>query len=315
MEFLAAVFGILLVCITVKYILYRRQIRDICRQMQFLRESGGRLNIRLKGTEKEMKELAEQIDALREQQNMREIEMLGKDRQLKETLANVSHDIRTPLTSLKGYFRLFQTEEDTRKKQEYLSIMQERMDTLSVLLEELFTYTRLQDTNYELDLSRQDMTPIVLKTLFSFYGECRKRQLDMDVQVEEKPLVALCNEGAVGRVISNILRNALLHGSGRMELVYGAAGEQIQFVCRNSVDAETKKDMDISQVFERFYKADKARSKSSTGLGLAIAKELVERMNGTIEASYEDEMFAVRICIPLVKSGETQQGNHLTVVD
>lgn len=308
MEFLAAVLGILLVLVTIKYILYRRQIRDICRQMQFLRESGGRLNIRLKGTEKEMKELAEQIDDLREQQDMREIEMFGKDRQLKETLANVSHDIRTPLTSLKGYFRLFQTEEDARKKQDYLNIMQERMDALSELLEELFTYTRLQDARYELELSRQDLTPIVLRTLFSFYGECRKRKLDMDVQVEETPLVAMCNEGAVGRVIANILRNAMLHGSGRLELVYGAKGNQIQFVCRNSVDKETKNDMEISRVFERFYKGDKARSKSSTGLGLAIAKELVERMNGTIEASYIDEMFAVRICIPLVKEGTIGQG-------
>lgn len=303
MEFLAAVLGILLVLVTIKYILYRRQIRDICRQMQFLRESGGRLNIRLKGTQKEMKELAKQIDALREQQNMREIEMFDRDRQLKETLANVSHDIRTPLTSLKGYFRLFQTEQDARKKQGYLDIMQERMDALSELLEELFTYTRLQDARYELELSRQDLTPIVLRTLFSFYGECRKRKLDMDVQVEETPLVAMGNEGAVGRVIANIVRNAMLHGSGRLELVYGAEGNQIQFVCRNSVDEETKKDMEISRVFERFYKGDKARSKSSTGLGLAIAKELVERMNGTIEASYIDEMFAVRICIPLVKEG------------
>ncbi len=308
MEFLAAVFGILLVWMTVKYILYRRQVRDICRQMQFLRESGGRQNIRLKGTEKEMKQLAEQIDALREQQNMREIEMFNKDRQLKETLANVSHDIRTPLTSLKGYFKLFQTEEDVQKKQEYLSIMQERMDTLSELLEELFTYTRLQDARYELELCRQDMTPIVLKTLFSFYGECRKRQQDMDIQAEEIPLVALCNEGAVGRVISNIVRNALHHGSGRMELKYGAEGSQIQFVCRNSIDKEMKKDMDISQVFERFYKGDKARSKSSTGLGLAIARELVERMNGTIEASCVDEMFEICVRIPLAGTGKTGQG-------
>ena len=293
--------GLLLVWVLLRYALYRRQIWDICRQMQFLMESGSKQNIRLSASDKDLKRLAKQIDEWRRRQNMREIELRTKDRQLKEALANVSHDIRTPLTSLKGYFTLFRMEEEPEKREEYLDVMQERMNTLSELLEELFMYTRLQDTGYTLELTKQDMTPFVMDTVLSFYEECSKRNVSMGMQVEEAPLVVSCNEGAVKRMVSNVMRNALQHGNGRIELVYKAEGQHSLFVCRNSLDEKVQKDIDLTQVFERFYKADEARSKNSTGLGLAITKELVERMDGTIDASYENGLFAISIRLPLVQ--------------
>lgn len=301
MRYLVVMLGLLLVWVLVRYALYKRQIWDICRQMQFLMESGSKQNIRLSASDKDLKRLAKQIDEWRRRQNMREIELRTKDRQLKEALANVSHDIRTPLTSLKGYFTLFRMEEEPEKREEYLDVMQERMNTLSELLEELFMYTRLQDTGYTLELTKQDMTPFVTDTVLSFYEECSKRNVSMRMQVEEASLVVSCNEGAVKRMVSNVMRNALQHGNGRIELVYKAEGQHSLFVCRNSLDEKVQKDIDLTQVFERFYKADEARSKNSTGLGLAITKELVERMGGTIDASYENGLFAISIRLPLVQ--------------
>lgn len=299
MKALAIVSVILLLWVSVRFLLYRRQIQEICRQMRFLMESGSRKDICLLAPYKDIQELAKLIDEWRKQHNMREVSLRAKDRQLKEALVNVSHDIRTPLTALKGYFALSLTEHDLQKKEEYQGIMRERMDMLSALLEELFMYTRLQDAGYTLELTKQDMTPFVISTLISFYEECRKQKIEMDIQAEETPVMVYCNEGAVQRIVSNIMRNALQHGNGKIEIIYKTEGQQALFVCRNSLDEETKKTMDASLVFERFYKADEARSKSSTGLGLAISKELVERMNGTVSAACEDGMFAIRVSISL----------------
>ncbi len=85
---------------------------------------------------------------------------------MKDTMVNLAHDIRTPLTSLKGYFRLLMQAENHAEQQKYAEVMSERMDNLADLLEELFTYTRLQNDDYHLDLQKQDMTRLVLDTLF-----------------------------------------------------------------------------------------------------------------------------------------------------
>lgn len=287
-----------LVIVTIKYVLYRRQISSICRQLEFLENDMTNHKVRTDLTQKEIVELAELINAMCEGHNKKEVALLNKDKRLKETLTSVSHDIRTPLTSLKGYFELLMSEEDTEKKLQYAGVMSERMDNLSDLLDELFTYTKLQNQDYQLEMKEQDMTKLVLDTIFSFYEIFKEKGYEPALDIDDRSYVVMCNDVAVKRVISNVVKNALVHGMGDIILAYGKIGDNIvRFTCQNSI--AHPENMDITQVFERFYKADKARKEKSTGLGLAIAKEMVERMGGTIEASLVGRNFTIDISFVL----------------
>lgn len=296
--FIIAVLSLALLIITIKYILYRRQVKDICRQIQFVSSNTTNHKVRTDLKDKEVVELAKLINDMCEEHNKKEISLLSKDRRLKETLTSVSHDIRTPLTSLKGYFELLMSEEDTDKKLQYADVMSERMDNLSDLLDELFTYTKLQNEDYKLDMEKHDMTKLVLDTIFSFYEIFKEKGYEPKLDVDEKSYQVMCNDVAVKRVISNVVKNALVHGMGDIKLAYSVENKQVVFACENSIPHP--ENMDITQVFDRFYKADKARNEKSTGLGLAIAKEMVEKMGGSIEAELIDRRFIIKISFDVI---------------
>lgn len=289
--------GLAFLFVSVKYSLYRRQIKDICRQMDFMKREKTNKRIQTDLCNKELLELAGQVNGMADRQEEESISIRKKERELKEALTNISHDIRTPLTSLKGFFELYTEEEDRERKEYYRKVIRERMEDLTVLLEELFTYTKLQNETYELVLERQDFTKLVLDSLFSFYEQWKEKGIRPNLQVEESSAMVLCNDLGVKRILSNVLRNALVHGDGTIEIVYQICSEGILFQCYNGCGEG--EEVEVERVFERFYKGDSARGESSSGLGLSIARELTLGMEGTMEARMEKGKFLVEIRFPI----------------
>ena len=161
------------------------------------------------------------------------------------------------------------------------------------MLEELFTYTRLQDADYELETGRIDFGKCAYDTVFSFYDEFQNRGIEPQVDFCGGHLFVRGNEEAVRRALQNLIRNALVHGHKGISLELFEENGKAVFRCSN--DVAHPEEIDIERVFSRFYKADSARTHTSTGLGLSIAKGLVERMDGEIRAELEGERFVVEI--------------------
>ena len=284
MDLLCVLAVFALVIVSVKYVLYRRQIKDICRQMEFLLKENTNKRIQTDLRSKEILKLADKVNAMADRHEKERISIRKKERQLKEALTNISHDIRTPLTSLKGFFELYTQERDEGKKEYYRRVIWERTEELTLMLEELFTYTKLQNETYELLLEQQDFTKLVLDSLFSFYEQWKEEGVSPKLRVEESPAMILCNDIAVKRILANVLRNAMVHGDGTIEIVYRVLPRGILF-----------QEVEVERVFERFYKGDSARRETSSGLGLSIARELARRMDGKMEAKMEKGRFLVEI--------------------
>ena len=213
-------------------------------------------------------------------------------------LATMSHDIRTPLTSLDGYFQLMEECENIEDQKRYLSIIHERIHSLNEMLEELFMFTKLKNESYSLELTLCCMNRILKETVFSYYDEWVRMEIQPDIQITEEQLYIHGNRQGLRRVIQNVIKNGLDHGEKKISIVLER--DQNQAVLRISNQVTHPEQINIDQVFERFYKADVARSKTSTGLGLSIAKELVSRMDGEIEAKIEKKEFIVEMNFPIV---------------
>lgn len=289
------------VILVVILILYRRQVRKIGRQLEFLKDN--RTNLRLT-SDLPLREMNELIDGINEVLDQsREIRERSQrsETQLKETITNLSHDIRTPLTSLDGYFQLLQQSDSEEERRKYVEIIQSRISSLKEMLEELFTYTRLQDADYKLETERIDFGKCAYDTVFSFYDEFQSRGIEPRVDFCGGHLFVMGNEEAAHRALQNLIRNALVHGHTGITLELKSEGGKAVFRCAN--DVEHPEEIDIRQVFSRFYKADSARTYTSTGLGLSIAKGLVERMGGEIRAELDGKVFAVEIVFDVISAG------------
>ena len=293
----ATVAAILLI---VLFLAYRRQVKKICRQLAFQKDN--RTNLRLTAS-LPFEELNELIDAINTVIDLsHEIERTAQknEMELKETITNLSHDIRTPLTSMDGYLQLLSQSESEKERAYYCAVIQSRIAVLKEMLEELFTYTKLQNETYTLELEPLDFGKCVRDTIFSFYDEFQAKGIEPKITLSEKPLPIMGNEEALHRTIQNVIKNALEHGYTAISLSLTGEDSETVFSCSNNV--QNPEEIDTSKVFTRFYKADSARTHSSTGLGLFIAEGLTKRMNGNIHASLENDRFTIEIRFPLTLS-------------
>ncbi len=277
---------------------YQRQVQDICRQLSFLNEHDSNMLITSEINHKSISNLVKVLNEFLHIKRKERKEALRKEKNISDIYTNISHDIRTPLTSLDGYFQLLEKSEGAKEQARYIGIIQERIGSLKDMLEELFEYTKLENDSYELELSQCCVNRILKETVFSYYEEWQKRGIEVEFQIADELLYIEGNEQALRRVIQNIIKNGLDHGKKRIRIVLDKRQEQIVLEIWNQV--ENVDEIDVERVFERFYKAEKSRSKNSTGLGLSIIKELVMRMGGSIKAEIstsdvEDE-FGIIVC-------------------
>lgn len=274
------------------------QIRDLERQVRFLEEkqSNGDVvcDIRFGGIGR----LTDTLNRVFDQQKSRRQQWGRNENRIAQTYTNLSHDIRTPLTSLDGYFQLLVQTKDPEAQERYLRIIQERIHALRDILEELFMFTRLESKTYEMKLEECDFNAVLKDTLFSYYDEWENNGIEPVFDIPEEKMPVRGNEQAIRRILQNIIKNVLDHGGRSVEISLSAVEGQACVIVQNKV--EHPEEIDVSRIFERFYKADPARSRTSTGLGMAIARELTEYMNGSITASLAGDIFQLKLQIPMV---------------
>ena len=221
-----------------------------------------------------------------------------KERMIADTYTNLSHDIRTPLTSMDGYFQLLETCSSEADRKRYIEIIEERIESLKEMLEELFTYTKLKNETYELKKERQNLTQILKETVFSYYDEWAERGIVPEFDLTDTPVWIMGNGQALRRIIQNIVKNGLDHGNKELKIQLKKKENRAKLVFKNRVEYPDR--IDLQRVFERFYKADEARSKNSTGLGLSITKGFVLKMSGEISAQMKGDWFSIHISFPLI---------------
>ncbi len=276
--------------------LYRRQVKDICEQIKFINENDTNMMISTKVDYKEILELAEEINSWHNKY-MEELQTFWKKEQLqKENFTNLSHDIRTPLTSLDGYFQMLMECDNESDRQRYNKIIQGRIVQLKDMLEELFTYTKLQNKEYEMDMQEENIQQIVYETIFSFYELFKEHNITPEISCTDKKIFVNCNKAAMSRILYNIIKNAWVHGEKKIMLKTMWSKSSFLFICRNYM--QKGQTVDTEKIFDRFYKADKARNHVSTGLGLAIAKELTKKMGGKIQGDIQGDWFEIKLIFP-----------------
>lgn len=231
-------------------------------------------------------ELNVQLRLLRRQRQ----KYLGGDQELKEAVTNISHDLRTPLTAICGYMDLLRQENTSETVRRYLALIENRTQAMKELTEELFRYSVILSSQ-DLELEPVHLNGSLEESIAAFYGALSARGIRPEIHMTGKRLERKLNREALSRVFSNILNNALKYSDGDLTVQLTDSGE-ISF----SNHAAALDPVAVGKLFDRFFTVEAGRN--SGGLGLAIAKALVEQMGGVISADYSGEVLTIRMAFP-----------------
>lgn len=290
-KLLLIVIGILLFIIFVlaaKICFLRKSAREIAKAFRERLTADTNTLIDISSRDAYMRKLAADINVqLRLLRRERHRYQQG-DLELKEAVTNISHDLRTPLTAINGYLELLEREEKNENVQRYLSQIQNRTEALTMLTEELFRYS-IVTSSHEQKLERIDLVRALEECLLSFYAVMLEKDIQPQIELPKVPVWKQLDAGAVNRIVSNIISNALKYAEGDLNVCLKEDGTLTFSNTAKELNAVT-----VGKLFDRFYTVE--ASHHSTGLGLSIAKILTEQMGGTIMADYKNEKLKITIC-------------------
>ncbi|MDE6907388.1 MAG: HAMP domain-containing histidine kinase, partial [Lachnospiraceae bacterium] len=224
------IIGFLLLIIFIQTFLlwkYQRQVKDICRQLAFLLKHDSNMPITRDIDFGSIGKLADLLNEYLASKRREHAQYRKKEKIISDTYTNLSHDIRTPLTSLDGYFQLLEECGSADDRQRYLTVIRERIESLKEMLEELFTFTKLKNETCPLELTRCCITQILKETVFSYYEDWTKLGIEPEILIAEERLYLLGNPPALRRIIQNILKTAVEHGEKKIKIALYSEGKQI----------------------------------------------------------------------------------------
>ena len=280
-----------LTCLALGLRLYalERDIRACARQLR-----SGRPRVSMAAPNAAAEELLTAINELLDLREREEGDYRRQEKAIRQQIANISHDLRTPLTSILGYLQLLEGEGLTaEERREYLGIVQGRAKALQSMIVSFYDLSRLEGGEYPLSREKVDLYHILSELVAEFYNDFEGSGFEMTVELQEGLPPVTADPAGVLRVFTNLIRNALEHGRKRMSILLYQEGGEVVSVFAN--DAPGLAPEDVEHVFDRFFTADKMRTGQSTGLGLAIVKALVERMGHTVSAELEGDLFRVTV--------------------
>ena len=280
--------------LTMQYVRSILAVRSLRRQLEEI-DRGSHMEISVECRQREMLSLCRQLNQLRQHWFLSQRQYEKAEKQLKQNITSLAHDIRTPLTGAAGYIQLAQECEDFVKREHYLETASDRLKELGDMLEELFLYTKLTSVEFELNMCELQVLPLLSECLVSLYRQFEEKGVSPEVEFESESFRIKADEECLRRIFHNLIQNGLILGRGGLSI----RQSKTSVFFENLVSETSVPDTD--QIFDRFYKADSARRKGSSGLGMFIVKELAERMGGQVEAQLNGQMLTIRLEFPEVE--------------
>ena len=288
MWILCLILGICFIISLTSFLLLKKDIQTIHRQITYKNECMSHFEIASSTSFQEIKELCKDINGLYEEISKHEEIALKKEREMQTLIAGMSHDMRTPLTSMQGYLDLLQESKQETERNKYIDVIRARLISLKNMLEDLFMHSKLNDDEFTIETSEIQIYPILCKVFASYYYDFEKKQIEPYIAFENEQLMVHANKEFVTRIFQNLIHNVLKYGNTSFSIIQ----KQNFMRFSNQVNEEN---LEVDKLFDRLYKGDPSRHHTSSGLGLANVKDMVEAMHWRVEAELKEDNLSIII--------------------
>ena len=287
------VFGILsavLIYISVKLYVIKKSMKEIRNQIaEKLTEDTNTL-ISVSSSDRDLCSLASVLNQQLKILRTEYIKYSQGDAEIKRAVTNISHDLRTPLTAICGYLDFLRDEEKSENAEQYLRIIEERTNALKQLTEELLKYSSAVSGEYVPKLEEVTLNSILEESILSYQAVLQEHNIIPEIDITENRIIRMSDPVALSRIFANLLNNALKYSDGDLFITMNQYG-----VIKFGNHAKALDGIETGNLFDRFFTVENIGQ--SSGLGLSIAKILIEKLNGSISADYNDGLLEITLKI------------------
>lgn len=304
MLFALIILGITVGILLFLLILQKREIKKISDQLSEVKNQDTNLLIHSSGSGKTYTELINEINALLRNIQKVKIQYEQKNHAIEQMLTNISHDLRTPLTSAMGYIHIVQNSDITEEeKSRELAIIEKRLIRLEELINSFFEFSQIISSGKQPEKEELNIIAILEESIVHYYDDYCSKNRKIILNCNENRIMINSNKNMLLRIFDNLISNAFKHGIGDLTVSIdnGSSTSKIDDTDKavelhiRFANELSEPDMDIEHIFDEFYTTDISRTKGNTGLGLAIVKQFAEMLGGTVSATNTDGHFELML--------------------
>lgn len=273
---------IIIVILLVKLIGVELEIKNLTRQLAD--KNLENQHITVLGHSRKIKALSINISKILNQKDKTIAEYRKQDKKAKENISSMSHDLRTPLTSIRGYVQLMKKNENSK----YIEILERKTENLYNLINDFFELSLLDEDNIEINLEKHNIENSVSTLVADFYNDLVEKNIELKIDIAPDNYTITTDKKLLERILFNIMQNILRYARTFASINLYKDDKFIYISIAN--DGNILSEKECSLIFDRFYKADKSRNSVGTGIGLAIVKELTEKINGSVTSTVSNDV-------------------------
>lgn len=288
MTYIVIIFILIIVVsfLSVKICLVKRQLRKMAGQMQEQEEA----TVSIELVDKDLEAVALQINEKLERLQKVKVDAAKNEQAMKTSISMISHDMRTPLTSVIGYLQLVEKSCADEETLQDIRVALDRAKYASKLVDDFFELSVVDAKQYTPVMEKVNLCEVVCEEILANYLAFEKKGITPLFEQADDEIPILADRKLLARVIQNLISNGIKYSSGKMEFVI-TEGERVTLAISNSISDA----VDTDKIFDKFYRADASRKGEGAGLGLYICRKFVEEMNGKISAGSENESLTINI--------------------
>ncbi len=281
---------IMFVILIVKIYILKKEIKNISESLTSILKSDSNNLITINTNDKTLKNFVKNLNKNLKELRKLELEYKNGNQELKSSITNISHDLRTPLTAIRGYLDLLDNKNLTKKQIEYLKIIDGKVEDLIELTEQLFDYSKSLDIEKELTKENICINDILEDTMVGFYDLFKRNNISPSINICNEKIMRYTNKNMVKRIFENIISNAIKYSEKDFNVQLYNDG-----VIEFSNKTTRLDNVSLEKIFDRYYTVRSA--KKSNGIGLSIAKQLIDLIDGEIQAIYKNNCLIIKVKI------------------
>lgn len=292
MEFIIIILIIVIIILLTYLFLYHNEVKHISKEIDNIKDLDSNTLIHSKYNLKNINNLIYKINNLLTESKNIKIDYGNKNKSLMKMMTNISHDLRTPLTSALGYIDIIlKSDLSEEEKKKDLITIEKRLRRLEELISSFFEFSKIISTNKRPALEKINLTSVLEESVIVFYDDYKKNNREILLDCNQRKIIINSNKMLLTRIFENLIGNAYKHSNSDLNIKVEIENK-VKIIFSNEL---LDNDVDIDRIFDEFYTVDISRTKEGTGLGLAIAREFTKQLNGNIYAKKHNNQLKIII--------------------